>query len=130
VGFPEYPRLSLALGNQLNIVYFVRDNEFEIGHYTLWWSSAATGGERSAAATVQPAQPQVISQPTPATIQLAPFPAIPAAPSPLPTNAQPAARPQSVGALPMHRAMTMTLLALLACVCLAWVASRLWNARI
>jgi hypothetical protein len=130
VGFPEYPRLSVALGNQLNIVYFVRDKEFDVGHYTLWWTSTTTGGKGRAAETVQPAQPQVLVQPTPAAIQLAPFPAIPAAPSPLPANTQAGARPQSIGALPIHRAVAMTVLALLACVCLAWVGSRLWNARI
>ena len=130
VGFPEYPRLSVALGNQLNIAYFVRDKEFDVGHYTLWWSSASTGGKGHAAETVQPAQPQVMVQPTPATIQLAPFPAIPAAPSQLPTGTQAGARPQSLGAAPIHRAVAMTLLALLACMCLAWVGSRLWNARV
>jgi hypothetical protein len=130
VGFPEYPRLSVALGNHLNVVYFVRDSEFDVGHYTLWWVSALTSGKGSAAVAVRPAQPQTVVQPTAATIELAPNPAVPAAPSPLPAGTQAGAQPQSIGAAPIHRAVAMTLLALLACMCLAWVGSRLWNARI
>ena len=36
VGFAEYPRIAIGLGNNVQIVFFVRDNEFDTGHYILW----------------------------------------------------------------------------------------------
>lgn len=58
-GYPEYPRIAVALGNQLQLVYFVRDKEFDIGHYVLY-----TVAGQSNARTRQP----VVPAPAPAAI--------------------------------------------------------------
>lgn len=51
-GYPEYPRLAVALGNQLHLTFFVRDELFtEAGRFTIW----AASGESDAPA-VEPAQ--------------------------------------------------------------------------
>lgn len=39
IGHPEYPRLAVAQGNRLHLVWFVRDQEFtEGGQYKIWYS--------------------------------------------------------------------------------------------
>jgi hypothetical protein len=113
-GYPEYPRLAVALGNQIQLVYFVRDKEFEIGHYVLY----AVAGQSDA----RPIAP-VVASPPPAATSSAPRPTLPpvrlqAAPTALPTPApwrgQPRRErtPQAEVARPAARAIVATLLAL------------------
>ncbi len=37
--FPEYPKLDISQGNQLHVVWFVRDNLWQLGEYQVWYSS-------------------------------------------------------------------------------------------
>jgi hypothetical protein len=123
-GFPEYPRIVIALGNQLTLVYFVRDNEFDVGHYTLWAVSATTQARAIAPTAVTPATPVVVVTPTPAPVQLAQYPPTPAAPTPLPAGTTAGVRPEATGAIPLHRALRDTLYVLLAVVCVTWLSAR------
>ena len=62
-GYPEYPRIAVARGNQLQLAYFVRDNEFDIGHYILY----TVTGESDARMTI----PNTPGRPSPGTDQYA-----------------------------------------------------------
>jgi hypothetical protein len=83
VGYPEYPRVAVALGNRLQVVYFVRDSEYTVGHYTLW----AVAGQSDARA-IAPANPPPVAaaapviQPTLPPVQIQPYPTV-VAPAPL-----------------------------------------------
>jgi len=41
-GFPEYPKLTISEGNQLHVVWFVRDEQFGGEHYRIFYSHAAS----------------------------------------------------------------------------------------
>jgi hypothetical protein len=98
-GFPEYPRLAVALGNQLELVFFVRAERFvESGHNTIW----AAGGTSNAPAldpepllpaptTPPPADSQPAGEPAP----LAVWPSLPPAPEPLPAGLDTSDGPQA-----------------------------------
>jgi hypothetical protein len=54
----EYPKATVALGNQLHVVWFVRDQEFtEAGKYKIWYSQRTT----SAAGQAVPPTPTTTS---------------------------------------------------------------------
>lgn len=59
IGYAEYPRIAVGLGNLLEVVYFVRDKEFALGHYTLWSVSG-----KSDAKSIPPVNPAPAPTPT------------------------------------------------------------------
>lgn len=113
-GYPEYPRLSVVLGNRPQLVYFVRDKQFELGHYTIF----AVSGQSDARARAPVAPPPVAvatrAVPTRAVpaIQLAPPRAIPTAVAPLQPGDAPLRTPQAEVAGPALGTLYATLLAL------------------
>ena len=114
-GYPEYPRLAVALGNQLQLVYFVRDKQFDVGHYVLY--SVAGQSDTQALAPVAPTFQAAPVGATP-TIALPPItlraaPAIPNVPAPLPAATTPLLSPQDVVTGPGLRALTAALLVII-----------------
>ncbi len=68
--YPEYPKIAISQGNQLHVVWFTRENLWELGNYEVWYSSS-----QSAAPYQTPVPfPTSTSTPTPAPL-----------PSPTPT---------------------------------------------
>ena len=130
-GFPEYPRVVVSLGNQITVVYFVRDNQFDVGRYTLWSSSVTTSARAVAPAMVTPAAALVRPSAVPiAPIRLVPNPIRPGSPGPLSNASGQRARPQSAGAEPVQRAAIATLVTLLVLVAVMKVGRSIWNARV
>ncbi|MGN6757896.1 MAG: sialidase family protein, partial [Thermomicrobiales bacterium] len=83
VGYPEYPRVAIALGNQLQVVYFVRDSEYTVGHYTLWSVAGQSDAHAIAPANPPPvAAPAPVIQPTLPPVRIQPYPTV-VAPAPL-----------------------------------------------
>jgi hypothetical protein len=75
-GFPEYPRITVALGNQIQVAFFVRDQEFALGHYVMWSVSGHSDAKaipatqpvpapQSAAQAAATVAPVAIAQPPP-----------------------------------------------------------------
>jgi len=92
-GFAEYPRLAATGGNQVHIVYFVRDDKAadQGGHYEVWAASGTTPATPVSmpdppVAEDQPAKPETGAQATPteaASQQLAEYPSLPDKPGPI-----------------------------------------------
>lgn len=128
-GYPEYPRLAVALGNHVQLVYFVRDKEFEIGHYVLY-SVAGQSDASSHPPATPPAAPAIATpsaRPLPA-VQLQPHPPILAVPTPLPASDSPLDAPQSQVSRPAMQALIVTLLILGTLVAIVLVSRRLRTA--
>jgi hypothetical protein len=82
-GFPEYPRVAVALGNRVQVVYFLRDNAYDNGHYTMW--SVAGQSDARAIAPVNPppaATAAPVVQATLPPVRIQPYPTV-LAPAPL-----------------------------------------------
>lgn len=117
-GLPEYPRLTVALGNQLHLVFFLRDGSVSDDpqrHYTLW--SVAGRSDAPAIAPVPlptkaPERPVV----TRATVSAARLQTPVPAPTPHPPLAATAETPtpQSMVTDPAVRIVQLTAAALLA----------------
>lgn len=97
-GYPEYPRLAVALGNQLELVFFVRAERFvESGHNTIW----TAGGSNSAPALAPqplltaPSPAPVADRPAADPIQPAVWPSTIPAPEPLPSSLDTSSGPQA-----------------------------------
>jgi hypothetical protein len=90
---PEWPRLSIGLGNQLNLTWFVRNEaavfESDRGQYTVWyargitsapaqptvpWPTLILAGEPTA--TVTPTATASVTTPTPTRAPITPAPQI------------------------------------------------------
>lgn len=86
-GYPEYPRMSIALGNQIHIIYFVRDDPFDTQRSAIWVVSGQSDAQPLAASAIAPATAPVPT-PVPATplIQLATVPTQIPAPDPIPRS--------------------------------------------
>jgi hypothetical protein len=91
-GFPEYPRLTVTHGNEVQLAYFVRDIQFvEGGHFVIW----TTKGTTDAPTISPPPRPNkepvaVAPQATPesgtdssTSLPIAAFPTVPPEPAPL-----------------------------------------------
>jgi hypothetical protein len=80
---PEWPRIAVALGNQLQVVWFIRDEphifDSENGQYTVWYSHRVSS---ASAATPVPAWPTI---PPRAATRIVQVPA--ASPTPIPAIA-------------------------------------------
>lgn len=109
VGYPEYPRIAVALGNQVYLAYFVRDKQFDIGAYTMWVVAG-----RSDARGIPPTAFAPIPTPTPAPTPTPPpalvvHPTVPAPPQPLaPEQAGPTALPHDRLIAPVQRIVALT----------------------
>jgi hypothetical protein len=115
-GYPEYPRVAVALGNQLRLVYFVRQERFADSEpYTIW---AVSGSTAAPALTPQPlldapAPAPVVVEPAVEPIQLEAFPTTPPAPEPFPASAHGALSPQATLDQPIIWVIAATIGALL-----------------
>jgi len=81
VGFPEYPRLAIGKGNQLHVVWFVRDRLFGTDEMDVFYSRLESDAPRVTVAlplTLTPT-PRVIPSPTPVPSAMAPTLALTAA---------------------------------------------------
>lgn len=113
-GYPEYPRLAVALGNQLHLTFFVRDELFtESGKFVVW----AASGESDAPA-VEPAQvapPEPIPNTSPGAVatvpELAKLPDIPPQQQPV-SVPESEADPRSTLDNPIVSALWLTAIAL------------------
>jgi hypothetical protein len=57
-GYPEYPRLTVALGNQLHLTFFVRDEMFtESGRFVIWTASGESDAPAVEPVQVAPPEP-------------------------------------------------------------------------
>lgn len=127
-GYPEYPRLAIALGNQVHLVYFVRDNEFETGHYTLW--SVTGTSDARAIAPVQfapPATPVPLATSVP-QVQVIAAPTVPPRPTIEFRNTD-VERPASTLNAPLVDAVWQTLVALAVIIALGRVVRLLKELR-
>lgn len=115
-GYPEYPRMTVALGNQLRLVYFVREERFgDSEPYTIW---AAAGSTDAPALNPQPlleapASVRAAVQPEVEPIQPEAFPTMPPAPEPLPGSTRGALSPQAALDQPLVWIIAATIGALL-----------------
>jgi len=81
--FPEYPKLAISEGNQLHVVWFVREQQFGGEHYRIFYSHAESAAPRQTP----------VPTPTPTAT-----PAPTATPLPAPTNTPiPTLPPDSTG---------------------------------
>jgi hypothetical protein len=107
-GYPEYPRLTVSLGNQPEIVWFVRDNEFDVGSYTLWAAAGTSNAQAVAAAGIEPA---TVMESAPV---VAPTPELFAWPTPQPAPVAETGvlvinrTPQAINAQPMRQIALVT----------------------
>lgn len=127
IGFPEYAQIAVALGNQVQLVYFVRDQQFQdLGHYVLWVTSTTTDAPASQPQPIKP-DPDPAPMPTAAPvvqleIQVEPVPTPLPPTDPVPIRDAPR-QPQSVISRPIGETLIITGLALVA-VLLALTATR------
>jgi hypothetical protein len=130
-GYPEYPRIAVALGNRLQVAYFVRDKQFEIGHYVLYTVAGESDARAIAPVVLPPAPPIAPAAPTVAipAVHLNPVPTIPVAPAPLPPGNNRLWAPQAEVNEPAQRALWVTLLALGVIVALVGLLRWLWAAQ-
>jgi hypothetical protein len=125
-GYPEYPRLTVALGNQLHITYFVRDKEFDATSIVLWVVAGSNDAQ-----PIAPVPGRVVALPTATPLEIpavrvVPAPLLPAAPSPLPPAAAPPLA--AIASAPAQRTMLVTVVALFTLVILASLGCRLHRA--
>jgi hypothetical protein len=96
-GLPEYPRICVGLGNQVSLVYFVRDGEeSEDRRYTLWAVSATSTAR---AGTPESYQAVTVETPAVAPVFVAtpvPRPTVPAAPAPVSPGSVRTESPQTI----------------------------------
>ena len=77
-GFPEYPKIVIARGNQLHVAWFVRDTlEGEGGNYEVWYSRSRTSSPPQTAVPPPTPTPMPMPQPSPtATPTVTPYPTL------------------------------------------------------
>jgi hypothetical protein len=114
VGYAEYPRLTVTLGNVVQLVYFVRDKEFEVGSYTLWGVTGTSDAQGVAPVALEP-----VPLPMPTTVAVTPVVVRaheepPPAPAPLTEIDRQPSSPQSIVSEPVLRVIVVTSLALVA----------------
>jgi hypothetical protein len=85
-GYPEYPRISVALGNRLELVFFVRDKPFDVGHYVMY-GVAGQVDARAIAATTPAPPPAASTAPARALPPVSLYVAPTAQPAPAPVRA-------------------------------------------
>lgn len=113
IGFPEYPRLTVLLGNQIFLAYFVRDEIFEDdGRYVIWTVTGTTDARPIPPASQQPEESDR-ARPTPessADVAVVEFPPPPPPTSLDQTLSTDSIRPQDVIEHPMARSLVATAL--------------------
>lgn len=129
-GFPEYPRVAVALGNQVHVVYFVRDDMFdEESPMTVWTvqrESDARAIDAIPTVTVASnprATPQAV-RPSPAGGSLDVV-AYPQAPSPAEleeNSSRSSVAPVSAFQEPVNAALALTIAVMLLCACVLLLA--------
>lgn len=86
-GYPEYPRLTVALGNQIHVVYFVRDDPWDTKEATIWIVSGQSDAQAIPPQEIEPAvAPTPVPTPTIQPVQLSTFPTPISAPDPIPRS--------------------------------------------
>lgn len=124
-GFPEYPKLAISEGNQLHVVWFVRDQQFGGEHYRIFYSHAESAAPRQTPVPTPTAIPTVTPTLTPAP---------PPTPTPLPTfDPTTTGLPEGlytendeVGQLCLAASPVIVLIGIIAAVKLGWIR-RLWS---
>ncbi len=112
---PEWPRIAVGLGNQLHVVWFVRDAESlfnsDAGNYQVWYASSTTNSP-----AIAPVAVPAIPPPTPIAAAATPI-VIPTPTSPIvPVRVENAARPDSTLLTPNLRSENDEVLLLLLAV--------------
>jgi hypothetical protein len=64
VGFPEYPKLAISEGNQLHVVWFVRDEQFGGKQYRILYSHSESSAPRQKPPPTPTALPTTTPTPT------------------------------------------------------------------
>lgn len=85
-GYPEYPRITVALGNRLELAFFVRDKQFDVGHYVMY-GVAGQVDARAIAPTSPPPPPAASAAPARALPPVSLYVAPTAQPAPAPVRA-------------------------------------------
>jgi hypothetical protein len=129
-GFPEYPRITVALGNRVELVYFVRDNEFAIGAYTLWTVSGTSDARQVAPATFAPVYPTAVPAPTAAAVTIDAHPTAPAVSAPVGPISVRDTSPQGTLTAPIKPVVIVTFAGLLVVMLLRWVVKATRDSRI
>jgi hypothetical protein len=111
-GYPEYPRLVVALGNQVHLAYFVRDDQFRLGHYTVWTAHGRSDALSSPPVAMEPAL--AAPNPTPIVPTPAVFPVYipPTVPAPGPETTVLRTSPQQAVNQPIIAIVTVTVVGL------------------
>ncbi|HEX5164080.1 MAG TPA: exo-alpha-sialidase [Thermomicrobiales bacterium] len=123
-GLPEYPRICVGLGNQVRLVYFVRDSEASDEQRRTLWAVSATS-------SAQPATPvpyQAVSVETPVVTSVfaatpVPRPTVPSAPSPVSPGTVRTDSPQTIVIQPV----LLLIASILASVVAVAGVGRLWT---
>ncbi|RIK42914.1 MAG: hypothetical protein DCC58_10340 [Chloroflexi bacterium] len=113
VGWAEYPRIAVALGNRVELVYFVRDKEFDVGAYTLWTVRGTSDAKAVAPQEFAPVYAPTATVPSPAPIAIATQPTVPAETTPLETEIRWNDTPQKTLTSPVLPILGITAAALL-----------------
>jgi len=124
-GFPEYPRLAISLGNQMRVAYFVRDNVFDIGRYTMWIVNGTSDAATIAPLDIEPAPLIVPATPIIPTPQLFTGVTPPPAPAPVERPVLSNSTPQAINTLPIRQIVTMTASGVVIAMLIAGVVYRL-----
>ena len=124
-GFPEYPKLAISEGNQLHVVWFVRDQQFGGEHYRIFYSHAESATPRQTPAptpTLTPtATPTTTPVPPPTTT---PLPTLDPATTGLPDGLY--TENDEIGQLLLASSPVIVLIGMVAAVKLGWIR-RLWS---
>lgn len=112
-GFPEYPRLAVSLGNRFELVYFVRDKEFDVGAYTMWTMSGESDAQAVRPLAFQPVYAATVVVPTPAPVTINVNPEVPPVTSPASDIRGWDATPQATLTSPIVPILGVTMIGLL-----------------
>jgi hypothetical protein len=76
-GFPEYPKVVIARGNQLHVAWFVRETLWEGGNHEVWYSRSQTSSPPQTPVPPPTLLPTPMPQPSPtATPTATPYPTV------------------------------------------------------
>jgi hypothetical protein len=132
-GYPEYPRLAVALGNQPRLVFFVREDRFaEGGRNSIWTASGISNApalEPQAVVDV-PMPAQSVSRPARGLVQPVALPTSLPDPEPLQIGARNPAAPQATLDRPVLWVIAATAGAMVTILAMLRLWRSLQNARI
>lgn len=127
-GFPEYPRLAVALGNQIYVTYFVREEMFEGDADLRVWMVRGESEARSiepvpiGSMPPEPVSPDSETDATTTSPELFPLPERPGDPAPVAVREPSSVAPRDTLGAPFVRVMTLTAIMLLASAVIVIIA--------